>query len=106
MRRNKTGIFCAGLVFCAYKLQITVHLYTIKRYAENAFGESVLGTVGLNWKELGLRYRRATGKVQPGSIALFRGAALHTPEALPEIIGTLMCDGHTCVPISELVLEG
>ena len=47
-----------------------------------------------------------TSKVQPGSIVLFHNAALHTPEALPGIIETLLQDGYTFVPISQLILPG
>ena len=44
--------------------------------------------------------------VQPGSIVLFHNAALHTPEALPAILETLLQEGYTFVPISELILPG
>lgn len=47
-----------------------------------------------------------TSKVQPGSIVLFHNAALHTPEALPGILETLLQEGYTFVPISELILPG
>ena len=40
-------------------------------------------------------HKRATGKVQPESIVLFHNAALHTPEALPGIIETLLREGYT-----------
>ncbi|MGM9607266.1 MAG: hypothetical protein ACI3XJ_07155 [Oscillospiraceae bacterium] len=43
--------------------------------------------------------QRATSKVQPGSIVLFHNAALHTPEALPSIIETLLQEGYSFVPI-------
>ena len=33
-------------------------------------------------------------------------AALHTPEALPAILETLLQEGYTFVPISELILPG
>ena len=39
--------------------------------------------------------KRVTGKVGPGSIVLFHNAALHTPEALPAIIETLLQEGYT-----------
>ena len=45
-------------------------------------------------------------KVQPGSIVLFHNAALHTPEALPGIIETLLQEGYTFVPISQIILPG
>ncbi len=47
-----------------------------------------------------------TSKVQPGSIVLFHNAALHTPEALPGIIQTLLQEGYTFVPISQIILTG
>ena len=62
----------------------------------------------LDWKDLsaGEITQRVTTKVQPGSIVLFHNAALHTPEALPGILETLLRDGYTFVPISELILPG
>lgn len=62
----------------------------------------------LDWKDLSATEitKRVTSKVQPGSIVLFHNAAKNTPEALPTIIETLLQDGYTFVPISELVLSG
>ena len=62
----------------------------------------------LDWKDLsaGEIIQRVTSKVQPGSIVLFHNAALHTPEALPTIIQTLLQEGYTFVPISQLILSG
>lgn len=62
----------------------------------------------LDWKDLSASEitRRVTSKVQPGSIVLFHNAAKHTPEALPGIIETLLQDGYTFVPISQLILQG
>lgn len=62
----------------------------------------------LDWKDLSAEEitKRVTSKVQPGSIVLFHNAALHTPEALPSIIETLLQDGYTFVPISELIMDG
>ena len=62
----------------------------------------------LDWKELSAREitQRVTCKVQPGSIVLFHNAALHTPEALPDILECLIRDGYTIVPISQLLLQG
>ena len=62
----------------------------------------------LDWKDLSAPEitKRVTGKVQAGSIVLFHNAALHTPEALPGIIETLLGQGYTFVPISELILPG
>ena len=44
-------------------------------------------------------------KVKPGSIILFHNAALHTPEALPNIIETLQKQGYKIVPVSEIILK-
>lgn len=62
----------------------------------------------LDWKEIPADeiVRRVTSKVQPGSIVLFHNAAVHTPEALPTIIETLLREGYTFVPISEILLDG
>ena len=62
----------------------------------------------LDWKDLSAQEitRRVTEKVGPGSIVLFHNAALHTPEALPAILETLIQEGYTFVPISQLLLEG
>ena len=60
----------------------------------------------LDWKELsaGEIYDRVTSKVRPGSIILFHNAALHTPEALEDIIKYLLAQGYEIVPISRLIL--
>ena len=62
----------------------------------------------LDWKEIPAEeiVQRVTGKVQPGSIVLFHNAALHTPEARPSILETLIQEGYTLVPISQLILGG
>ena len=62
----------------------------------------------LDWKGLSASEitRRVTDGVQPGSIVLFHNAAEHTPEALPGIIESLLADGYTLVPVSELLLTG
>ncbi len=62
----------------------------------------------LDWKDLsaGEITQRVTSRVQPGSIVLFHNAALHTPEALPTIIETLLREGYTFVPISQIILPG
>ena len=62
----------------------------------------------LDWKELSASeiYSRVTGKVSSGSIVLFHNAALHTPEALEDIIEFLISDGYEIVPVGELILEG
>lgn len=60
----------------------------------------------LDWKDLSASdiTQRVTSKVKAGSIVLFHNAALHTPEALPSIIETLLQDGFTFIPISEMIL--
>jgi len=60
----------------------------------------------LDWKDLPAAEitQRVTEKAAPGSIVLFHNAALHTPEALPGILETLLREGYTFVPISQLIL--
>ena len=62
----------------------------------------------LDWKDLTAVQinQRVTSKVGPGSIVLFHNAAKHTPEALPGIIETLLQEGYTFLPISEIILKG
>ena len=60
----------------------------------------------LDWKDLSAAEitKRVTTKVQAGSIVLFHNAAKHTPEALPTILETLLQEGYTFVPISDIIL--
>ncbi len=60
----------------------------------------------LDWKDLSASEitKRVTSKVSAGSIVLFHNAAKHTPEALPTILETLIQDGYTLVPVSQLIL--
>ena len=44
--------------------------------------------------------------VYAGSIVLFHNAALHTPEALADIIEYLLAEGYEIVPVTELLLIG
>lgn len=69
---------------------------------------SVWDVDSLDWKDLSAAEitQRVVSRVQPGSIVLFHNAALHTPEALPGIIETLLREGYTFVPISEILLPG
>ena len=62
----------------------------------------------LDWKELpaGEITKRVVSRGGPGSIVLFHNAALHTPEALPGIIQSLLQEGYTFVPISQIILPG
>ena len=69
---------------------------------------SVSSSDSLDWKDLpaGQIVKRVTEKVQPGSIVLFHNAAKHTPEALPAILETLLQEGYTFLPISQMLLPG
>ena len=62
----------------------------------------------LDWKDYDADTicQRVTSRVQQGSIVLFHNAAKHTPEALPGIIESLLADGYTIVPISQILLTG
>jgi len=62
----------------------------------------------LDWKDLSARqiYERVTTRVHSGSIVLFHNAALHTPEALEDILKWLKDNDYEAVPISQLLLEG
>ena len=62
----------------------------------------------LDWKDYDAPTicKRITDKLAPGSIVLFHNAALHTPEALPDILTYMVQEGYTVVPISELILDG
>ena len=62
----------------------------------------------LDWKDLSAAdiTKRVTAKVCPGSIVLFHNAAKHTPEALPSVIESLLQEGYTFVPISQIILTG
>ena len=62
----------------------------------------------LDWKDLSAAdiTQRVTSKIDPGAICLFHNAAKHTPEALPGILETLIGQGYTLVPISQLILTG
>lgn len=62
----------------------------------------------LDWKGLSAQEitRRVLDSVSPGSIVLFHNAAEHTPEALPEILDSLLSSGYSIVPISQLLLHG
>lgn len=62
----------------------------------------------LDWKDYDAATitQRVTSSVGPGSIVLFHNAALHTPEALPDILEYLLGEGYEIVPISQLILDG
>lgn len=61
----------------------------------------------LDWKDYDAPtiYNRVTSGVSSGSIVLFHNAALHTPEALGDIIEYLLANGYSIVPVSELLLQ-
>ncbi len=62
----------------------------------------------LDWKDYDAKtiFARVTGRVRPGSIVLFHNAALHTPEALGDIVSWLLQEGYKIVPVSQLLLSG
>ena len=62
----------------------------------------------LDWKDLSADEitSRVLNNVKSGSIVLFHNAAKHTPEALPAIIESLIADGYTIVPVSQILLSG
>lgn len=62
----------------------------------------------LDWKNIsaGEITERVLSRVGPGSIVLFHNAGLHTPEALPDIIESLLRQGYSFVPISQLICTG
>ena len=59
----------------------------------------------LDWKDLSAKEitKRVTERVKSGSIVLFHNQGLHTAEALPTILKTLIEKGYTFVPIGELI---
>ncbi|MEA5144183.1 MAG: polysaccharide deacetylase family protein [Oscillibacter sp.] len=62
----------------------------------------------LDWKGLSANQicSRIVGKVHPGEIILFHNAGEHTPEALPAVLESLIADGYSVVPVSQLLLTG
>ncbi len=62
----------------------------------------------LDWKGISADdiQGRVLDRVKPGSIVLFHNAADNTPEALPGIIESLLADGYTIVPVSQILLSG
>ena len=70
--------------------------------------EAVWDGDSLDWKEIPADEitQRVVSRVCPGSIVLFHNAAIHTPEALPGIIQSLLQEGYTFVPISQIILPG
>jgi polysaccharide deacetylase family sporulation protein PdaB len=62
----------------------------------------------LDWKGISAQeiQGRVLNKVESGSIVLFHNAAENTPEALPGILESLIADGYTIVPVSQILLSG
>lgn len=61
----------------------------------------------LDWKDLSAAQitERVTSNIHPGAIVLFHNAAKNTPEALPQILDTLISDGYKIVPVSKLIMK-
>lgn len=59
----------------------------------------------LDWKSLSANEitQRVVKNVKPGSIVLFHNAAKNTPQALPQILDTLIKDGYKIVPVSQII---
>ena len=59
----------------------------------------------LDWKDLSASdiAVRVTGRVKSGSIILMHNNGLHTAEAVPIILQTLIERGYTFVPVGELI---
>ena len=82
---------------------------TVVQTAEDTGLRTIQWSVdSLDWKDLSAAEitRRVTGSIGSGDIILFHNAALHTPEALPQILEWLQQNGYRAVPVSELLLQG
>lgn len=95
---------------------------TLIRCPYGDYNDSVVNTVrsldmepiqwsvdSLDWQDSATAdsiYQRVTSQVQPGSIILCHNDAEYTPDALASILETLINEGYTFVPISELILDG
>ena len=63
----------------------------------------------LDWKDTSTAASildRVTSRAEPGAIILCHNDAEYTPDALEDILKTLIDEGYTFVPISELILTG
>lgn len=110
------------VTLCNEKIEaITGEPVTLFRCPYGEYDDNVVSTINdmgidviqwnvdsLDWKDLSAEdiYSRVTQNVVPGSIVLFHNAALHTPEALPDIIEFLLAEGYEIVPVSEILLTG
>lgn len=95
---------------------------TLVRCPYGDYNDSVVNTIrslgmepiqwsidSLDWKDSSTASsicERVTGLAQPGGIILCHNDAEYTPNALEEILKTLIDQGYTFVPISELILSG
>lgn len=95
---------------------------TLVRCPYGDYNDSVVNTIrslgmkpiqwsidSLDWKDSSTASsicERVTGLAQPGGIILCHNDAEYTPDALEEILKTLIDQGYTFVPISELILSG
>jgi polysaccharide deacetylase family sporulation protein PdaB len=111
----------ANIEACSNKVEaVTGVKPTLFRAPYGEYDDNVIKTVNsmgiktiqwdvdsLDWKDLSATeiYKRVVTRVKPGSIVLFHNAALHTPEALPDIIEYLLQNGYSIVPVSELILR-
>ena len=95
---------------------------TLVRCPYGDYNDSVVNTIrslgmepiqwsidSLDWKDSSTASsicERVTGLAQPGGIILCHNDAEYTPDALEEILKTLIDQGYTFGPISELILSG
>lgn len=95
---------------------------TLVRCPYGDYNDSVVNTIrslgmepiqwsidSLDWKDSSTASsicERVTSLAQPGGIILCHNDAEYTPDALEEILKTLIDQGYTFVPISELILSG
>ncbi|MCR5689592.1 MAG: polysaccharide deacetylase family protein [Clostridiales bacterium] len=116
------GQIISNVSACSEKIaSVTGVKPTLFRPPYGEYDDNVIGTLtamgmtaiqwdvdSLDWKEISAAeiYKRVTKNVGPGSIVLFHNAALHTPEALPDVISFLLQNGYDIVPVSELLLTG
>ena len=78
--------------------------------AVNSMGMTALqwNIDSLDWKGISADeiQKRVLKDMCSGSVVLFHNAAENTPEALPGIIESLLADGYTLVPASQILLTG
>ena len=61
----------------------------------------------LDWKELGRQelVKRVLKNVKAGDIILFHNNAKYTPEALPEILESILSQGFSICSVGELIYK-